>query len=62
MSDTSPAPDSGDLMSMTPLEARFWTVRRLAGLLGVALLIAVTTIALGSSCASCSSCLRLIWT
>ena len=39
MSDTSPAPDSGDLMSMTPLEARFWTVRRLAGLLGVALLI-----------------------
>ena len=39
MSDTSPAPDTGDLMSMTPLEARFWTVRRLAGLLGVALLI-----------------------
>ena len=39
MSDTSPALDSEDLMSMTPLEARFWTVRRLAGLLGVALLI-----------------------
>ena len=39
MSDTSSTPDSGDLMSMTPLEARFWTVRRLAGLLGVGLLI-----------------------
>ena len=39
MSDTSPAPDSGELMSLTPLEARFWTVRRLAGLTGVALLI-----------------------
>lgn len=28
-----------DLMTLTPLEAKFWTVRRIAGLLGVALLI-----------------------
>ena len=39
MPQTDHSNGSGDLMSLTPLEARFWTVRRIAGLLGVALLI-----------------------
>ena len=39
MSNAAPASDPDDLMAQTPLEARFWTVRRIAGLLGVILLI-----------------------
>ena len=39
MPNSASASDPDDLMGQTPLEARFWTVRRIAGFLGVILLI-----------------------